>query len=150
MIVRLADPERDALAIMDGARDFVARMEFTDAIPESDEGLIEAVARIVTLDGVEIAVAEHMERIVGGMGMFYTPYIWNPHILSGIELFWWTAIGSPHTTALALLRFVQKRMTERGVRLKEFGVLNSSPEGVTRIYAKMGLRKVQEQWAGVA
>ena len=148
MIVRLADPLNDAGEILNGAKDFVSRMDFIGPMPQDDAGLIAAMTRLYELPGFEIAVAEHDERIVGGIGMIYAPFVWNPGLVTASEMFWWTAPGAPRTAALALLRWVEKRMVEKGARLKEFVKLTSSPAGVTRVYERMGLRKVQESWMG--
>ena len=142
--VRLADVERDALAILDGAKDFIARMDFTEGLPEDDAGLIEAVKALIAA-GMEIAVTEHEGRIVGGIGMLPVPSAWNPKIAVDSERFWWTAPGAPPTTALALLRWAMGR----GPKLKAFVKLTSSPDGVTDVYRRLGLRKIEETWIGI-
>lgn len=146
--IRPADLEADALAIMDGARDFISRMEYRDFLPAQAD-LAAAIGRILTLDQVETLVAEHDGGIVGGIGMLYAPHIWNPGLLVGDELFWWTAPDAPRTTALRLLRAARESARERGALLT-FKKLTSSPDGVDRVYRRMGLRPAETVYMGWA
>jgi hypothetical protein len=149
MIVRLADMERDALAIMDGARDFVSRMDFTGWMPKTDEEFTAALSRMLAHESMEIAVCENEGRIVGGIGMMYLPCDWNPSLLVAVEKFIWCATDAPPHALLLLLRFVGKRMKHRGVAIPEFVELTSSPPGLEMVYRRMGLRPVQTVWMGV-
>lgn len=148
MIVRPADLEKDALAIMDGARDFVARMDYTAFLPETDEDFVASVGFLVTLPGFEILLAEHEGSVVGGIGLLFAPHIWNRKALTMAEQFIWCASDAPKTTFLRLMNAAEARRVEKGARLVEFVNLTSSPEGVGRVYRAMGLRKVQEGWMG--
>lgn len=149
MDLRLADFEKDALAIMDGARDFVARMDYTAFLPETDEGLAEAVAFITSLPGFECWLAEHEGRVVGGIGLLFSPPLWNRRITGMTEMFIWAAEDAPKATLLRIMGQAQRRKEEVGAVYREFVNLTSSPDGMTRIYERMGLRKVQETWIGM-
>lgn len=149
MIVRPADYEKDAAAILSGAKDFISRMDFTDGLPKDDAGLADALTNLIGLPGFELTVAEYREKIVGGIGVLYAPFAWNRAVLSASELFWWTARDAPTTTALRLIRFVHAQAKDKGVGIMEFVSLTSSPEGVSKVYRRMGFRDVQTSWAGV-
>ena len=147
--VRLADPDADFPAILDGARDFVSRMDFTGHLPPDEAGLGAAMSRIFSVVDLDLIVVEEAGRIVGGLGMVYAPYLWNPAILSGEELFFWTARQAPAGAALRLIRFMQRRAAEKGVRVMSFAALTSSPATLGRLYERLGMRKTQTTYTGV-
>lgn len=148
MIVRRADPDADALAIFDGARDFVARMDCRDIVPIDDAALLDALSQIVASANVEIWLAEQDGKVVGGIGLLFSPFLWNRNVETMSELFIWAAKDAPVSAFLRLNRMAQRRKAERGAGLTEFHRLTSSPDGIARVYAGMGLRKVQETWMG--
>ena len=86
MIIRSADLEKDALAIIDGAKDFATRTPINHLL--QGQSYTDAVSRIVTLPDFELTVAEHKGIVVGGLGIFYSHFIWNPDILVAEEHFW--------------------------------------------------------------
>lgn len=145
--IRPADLEADALAIVDGARDFISRMDYREFLP-ADADLAAAVGRILAMDQVETLVAEHEGRIVGGIGVLYAPHIWNPGLMAGEELFWWTARAAPAATALRLLRAARASARKRGAAMVTFKSLTSSPPGVDRVYRRMGLRPAETAYVG--
>lgn len=145
MIVRHADLDSDALAIDDGARDFVRRVAFRRLMPD-DDALTGAVARILTLDGVEILVADDDGTIVGGIGLLFAPYLWNPGVLTADELFWWAAPDAPYRAAHKLFRAAMARIEERGAE-PLFRALTTSPEGVDRMYRRAGLVPIEIVYA---
>jgi len=149
MIVRLADMESDALALFDGARDFISRMDYTEFLPLNEDALLAGISHALTLPGVEIVVAEDDSRIVGGMGTLYAPFIWNPLATAAHEMFMWTNRDAPKTTLLRLLRFVEGRMKHHEADMREFAAMTSSPSGVEKLYKRMGLRKIHTMWAGM-
>lgn len=146
MIIRLANFETDALGIHEGALDFVSRMDYMDFIPED---IADIVARNVTADFVEVSVAEHDGKIVGALGMAYLPFLWNPKLISAEELFFWTAESAPNTTALRLIRFTVNQIKSRGKTLATFRRLFTSPDGLDRVYRKLGLPPVEVTHMGV-
>jgi len=149
MIIRLADMDRDALAIHDATKDFLTRIVPHQVMPDSDEEIMTCVGRIIDLNGVEVVVAENDSGLQGCMGMLYQPFIWNPKMMAASEVFIWTAHNSPSTTFLRMLRFVERRMEELNVRVKDFQSLTSSPKGLDKVYRKMGLMPTQTTWMGV-
>jgi hypothetical protein len=147
MIVRPANLESDHQDIIAGAKDFISRMDYTDFLP-NEEKLIFVINRMLSIPGVEVTVAEHDGRIVGGVGMFYGPHIWNPDIISAEEIFLWAAKDAPRSAAFRLFRTVIKRIKERGGALATFKKLTSSPEGLESVYIRIGLRPTETSFMG--
>lgn len=141
MRIREADLQRDALAIMSGAQDFVSRIEFSELLPQG-EGLVEAVARIVAMDGMEILVAEHNGKVVAGLGIYYTPYMWNQDIIIADELFWWSAPDAPFRAAAGLFHAAMERIESRDA-VPVFRALTTSSKGVERMYRREGLKPME-------
>ncbi len=137
-VIREADFDKDALAIVDGARDFADRVTFTHLFPTGDKEFTAAVGRIVTLPGVEILVADYEGKVVGGIGMLYAQYMWNPSKSVADELFWWAARDAPFRAAWYLIHEVMRRVRERKA-IPMFRALMTSPPGVEQIYRKFGM-----------
>lgn len=147
MIIRPANLESDATSIINGAKDFISRMDYTGFLPKTEEGLVSAIGHILSVQGVEVTVAEHDGRVVGGLGMFYGRHIWNPDIESAEEIFWWASKDAPKSAALRLLRAVVKDVKERGA-LATFKKLTSSPQKLDSVYLRLGLRPVETSFTG--
>lgn len=139
--IRVADMKRDALAVIDGAKDFASRVSFGSLFPKGDK-FVEAVGNIVLMDGVEILVADHDGLVVGGIGIWYAPFMWNPSLLVGTELFWWAQKNAPFRTGRILFDETMKRIDERGA-LPMFRSLDTSPRGVAKLYQRNGLFPVE-------
>lgn len=148
MEVRLADIEEDALAIMAGAKDFVSRIDFAEWLPADEAELAAAVGRILSLEGVEVALAVEDGAVVGGLGIIYAPYLWNPKILMAEELFFWTARDAPGTAALRLLRFVMRRAAQKQVGIVAFKALATSTSRLNKLYRTIGLRQLETTYWG--
>lgn len=146
MIIRLADFDTDALAIVEGAKDFISRVRFQEMMPDDDK-LTAAIGRIVTLPGMEITVAEHDGEIVGGLGMLYAPYLWNPDLLTAEELFWWAAPDAPKTAAMRLFRKVKADISAKGA-VPVFRALETSPPGVAKVYERAGMTPIETIYMG--
>ena len=142
MIIRPADLEKDALAIMDGARNFASRIAVRHLLPSDDGDFVKAVSRIVSLDGMEILLAEHEGRVVGGIGVLYIQFLWNPAILIADELFWWSATDSPFRTGRRLADEAMLRIKERGA-IPMFRSLTTSPPGVEKFYRSIDLFPIE-------
>ena len=140
--IRPADLDTDALAIIEGARDFVERAGLHSVFPKSDQDFIAAVGRIVELPGMQILVAEQDKQIVGGVGVLYAPSLWNPAVLTGEELFWWTAVRAPFRTARCLFEAALKKIDEIGA-MPRFHSLETSPHGVEKLYRRFGLIRTE-------
>jgi len=145
MIIRKADIETDALAIMEGAKDFARRTEFPHLLPDKDEGWYAVLSRITSSPLVEIIVAEHNNTVVGGIGLLYNGWSWNPNIQVGEELFWWVDKTAPFKTAILLIDHAMKEIDEKGA-IPIFKSLASSPAGVEKVYMKHGLKFIENAY----
>lgn len=148
MIARMADVEKDRDHLIAGVRDFVSRMDFTAFMPDSDEGFEDSVLTVLSMDFVETYVVEYNGVIVSGIGIAYVPFLWNMKMIQADELFWWAAPDAPKTAALRVLRFAHDNV-KKLAEIATFKALTSSPDGVARIYKKMGLRPVETNFMGV-
>lgn len=149
MIIRLYDPNRDALQFVEGVKDFISRMDFTECLPKTDEKIIEGLGTILASEQVEVAIAEHEDQVVGILMMAYFPHMWNPDMIQAEEMLWWAAESAPKTAAFRLLKFVKQRAKEKGAHFMTFTQLTSSPEGVGRVYERMGMRKIETTYSGL-
>ena len=131
VIIRPADLNTDALAIVDGARDFARRIRMDLLFPENNDEFISAIGRIMVLEGMEILLAEYEDKIVGGIGILYAPYLWNPARIVGDELFWWTAQDAPFRTGRYLIDEAMKCIDKKGA-IPMFHSLETSPRGVEK------------------
>ena len=145
MIIRDADLQSDALVIMDGARDCVRRhkehlgnLNIGSLFPESDEKLMSALSHLVALPGMEILIAEHEDKVVGGIGTLYSEYLWNPDLLSADQIFWWAAENAPFRTARVLLLEAMKRIDARNA-MPIFRVPNTLPKGIEKLYRRLNM-----------
>ncbi len=137
MIIRPANLDTDALILVEGARDF-AKRKCRDYFPTDDNKFISIAAEIMTLEGLEILLAEHENRPVGGIGVLYAPFMWNPSLTIADALFWWTVDDAPFRTGRYLIDEAMKRIDKKGA----FPVLKSHepvPHGVEKYYSNHGL-----------
>lgn len=145
MIIRKANIEKDALSIIEGAKDFAKRMDMGKLI-SGDEDFTDAVIKIVSSDGVEVFVAEHESKVVGSLGIAYIPYLWNPSIIIAEELFWWSAEDSPMKTGYKLLCKAMEEIEENNA-IPVFTSLVTSHKGVEKMYLKFGLTPIETRFA---
>ena len=146
--IRQIDLNKDVKETVRGMRDFISRMDYNEFVAESDDELIACLQRLINLGCVTVTVAEHEGRLIGGIGMLYAPCLWNSHINTGEELFWWVDRNAPKATALKLLRAAKDQAKTIGCKYVTFKSLTSSPEGVDRVYRKMGMRPVEMSYMG--
>ena len=139
--IRPANFDTDALAIVDGAREFSQQTSLALWFRHGGE-FIEDISKIMVLDNLEISVAEHDGKIVGGIGIVYIPFIWNRSILIGDELFWWTSDNAPFKTGASLFDFAMKRIEEKGAK-PMFRSLDTSPKHIEKFYERRRLKKLE-------
>ena len=144
--------EKDRDQIILGVQDFVDRMDFVEFLPDDRAAFGSYFMSLMAVIDIEVFVVEHEERIVAGLGLFYSPLMWNAKVMHIEELFWWAAPDAPITAAMRVLTFAMRRVKDvphDGKKLVSFKSLTSSPPGVDKLYEKMGLRKVETSYMGV-
>ncbi len=149
MLIRLADPIDDCLGLMDGAKDFVSRMDWATFIPTDFKEFTSAMGKIFMHPNVETVVAEENGKIVAAVGMLYQPHIFNEKLIHAEELFWWADENAPKTAALRVLKYVKERAKDRGTNILTFSKLTSSPDKVEDVYKRMGLHPRETRFSGV-
>ena len=127
-------------------RDFVHRTPCPDLLPTGD-ALTEAIGRVMALPSLEVLLSIEGGETVGGIGILYVPFLWNPDILTAEELFWWTARDAPFRTAHKLFTQAMKQIEEKHA-VPMFRTLQTSPDGVARLYARAGMRPVETLYMG--
>lgn len=148
MIIQVCDPTENAKGIVEAAKDFISRMDYSECFPTDPYDFVDAISNIVLADYVDVISAVHEDRLVGLIGMAYLPHMWNPKMLHAEELFWWTAKDAPKTTAIRLLKFAKTHSIEKGAKIISFRKLTSSPEKVDSVYKRMGLREIETAYSG--
>jgi len=139
----------DIPAIADCGARFVAMTGCADLLPQTEDEIAAAIARLMTVPGVRIWLAEAGE-VLGGLAMIFGPSLWRPSMLHAEELFFWIERSAPAATALRLLRAARAEMRAQGVRTQTFFALRTSPPAIERLYAAMGLRPIQTAYSGFA
>lgn len=138
MNIRPANIEKDALAIVDGAHDFVERAGLHSLFPSDEKEFIAVIGRVISLEGMVILLAEHEGKVVGGISILYAPYLWNPSRIVGDEIFWWTSKDAPLRTGIRLFEEAMKQIDEKKA-IPVFKKLETSPKGVEKLYLRKGL-----------
>lgn len=137
MIIRQANLDTDALVLVEGARNFAMR-KCKDYFPTDDNEFISIAAGIMNIEGLEILLVEHENKPVGGIGIRYAPFMWNPSITIADGLFWWTAADAPFRTGRYLIDEAMKRIDEKKA-LPILKSLEPVPNGVEKYYNHHGL-----------
>lgn len=148
MIIRVSDPIEDSLGLIEGAQDFVRRMDWAPYFPKDEEEFVAAMSVIFTAEYVETVVAEHEGKIVAGLGMIYLPHIFNPKVIHAEEVFWWASEKAPKTAGLRLLKYVKNRAKEKGASVLTFSKLTSTPDKVDKVYKRLGLEPREIRYSG--
>lgn len=146
--IREADLEADALAILEAARNSMSRINGPKFFPEDDASLVEALGRVLSLEGLHALVAEVDGEVVGGIGIHYAPYLWNPGVLAAEQVCWWAHEGAPNATALLLIRAAFREMRRRGAGMVTLRTLPNSSRSLDKLYRRMGLAPYEMSYRG--
>lgn len=122
-------------------RDFVRRTPCPELYPAGD-ALTEAVGRIMALPGLEVLLAVHDGEVIGGTGVLYTPFLWNPEILVGEGLFLWAARDAPFRTGHALFTESLRRCEQKQA-IPFIHVMSTTGRGMARLCERHGCELVE-------
>ena len=145
MIVRIAHSVNDLDAILHGARAFAA---FVNVPYLMGDNLEASIAAVVNNPDVRVLLAVKDGEVVGGMGLYFAPYMWDHKKVVCNELFWWCYPHAPKLAALILLKRARTLARDYGANLVSFTAMRNSPDGVGRVYERMGLKAVQTHYMG--
>lgn len=145
--VRVADKAEDLSDIIQGAMSFAAESGLAEYLPKSYVEFVEGISAILFLPDVTVFLAYEGDRCVGGIGLIYSRFLWNLKLRTAEELFWWTSPDAPPTAAMRLLNAAFQDAVGKA-DIRTFASLTTSPDKVARVYAKKGLRPVQQQYIG--
>lgn len=148
MIIRNLDLTDDEDMFVSGIKDFVSRMGELSSLPASHNTLVLSIQQLIDLGVLEVLVAEYEKKLIGGIGMLYSSYIWNKGILIAEEQFFWTSTDAPITTALRLIQGARVRAKEYGCSYWFLKSLISSPDKLENTYKTMGLSLVETTYMG--
>ncbi len=149
VVVRPADKEFDFPAIVDGARDFVARIGKPFLYPADPDEFEAALRRIINLDLVEVHLARQGQRVVGGLGLLIAPFAWNPERLLAEEIFFWCAGDAPPVAALRLLRTGFASAKARGASHFMMHAMSTSPAKFHSVLERLGFEPLQSSYIKV-
>jgi len=152
MKIRHADLERDGDDIVAGAWDFVRRAGNPYWIPRSRDTFERHLLQLFKNPALDIIVAEHDGRIVAGIGICHVPFLWNPDLDAVEELFWWASANAPPHAAIAVLRHAIEKARETAAPREVLFTMRSmetSPNDVGRVYARLGLTHTEITHMGV-
>lgn len=147
LTIREADKADDLPAIMQGAMKFASESGLMEFMPKSYADFVQAVSNIVFHPNVTIFLAFEGDRCVGGIGVVYGQFLWNPALRTAEEIFWWVSPDAPVTAAMRLLKAATKDAVGKA-DVRTFADLSTSPAKVGALYEKMGLRPVQRTYLG--
>jgi len=134
----------DAGVIMRGARE-LADFSKIPLFPEGEKEFLHTISQIVTNDNVTTLLAENDGEVIGAIGIAFIPYIWNPSVIIGEELFWWTFENAPMKAGKMLFDEAIRRIDARN-GIPYFKSLQHSPKGMDRLYKREGFILAEKGW----
>lgn len=143
MIIREFDVDRDALAILEAAKDFATRTPVPHMFPDSDDGWITILSQITKV--IDMWVAEHNGEVVGAIGIAYLPWIWNRDYTIGEEQFWWTAESAPYKTAILLIQHALAEIDSHNA-IPMFKSMSTSPDGIKKVYNRNNMVEIERMY----
>lgn len=128
--------------IIKGAREFSERAAPWMRISKDEATLARIVTYIGSLNGIEILLAEHDGRVVGGAAVLYIPYVWNPLTTVAEKLFWFAFRDAPASTGPLLLEEVMQRVHKQDA-IPMFRAPITNRSGIPAAYRRYGLAPVE-------
>lgn len=152
MKIRAANFETDWEGILAGAWDFIQRMGDPDWVPTSRNRFETHLLQLFRNPAFEIYIADDKDEIVAGIGIVRVPFMWNPDYTAVEELFWWASPDAPPQAAISVLRHaIEAARADAAPRevLLTMKRLDTSPDGVGRLYDRLGLKHREVSHTGV-
>jgi len=148
--VREANPavQEDLEDIYAGAMQFAVESQLQEYLPKTDDELRSAIKAVVELSEVTVFLAYDGGRFVGAVGLNRSILPWNPSLVVQEELFFWIEPEADRKAALLLIRAAERLAKNTGVQARVWSALSTSPEKISRVYQKMGMRPMHISYIG--
>jgi len=89
-------------------------------------------------------VAEDEGYLVGMVGLFVAPFMFNNDLLGAYEVVWWVDPGAQGAgVGQALLAAIEPACREKGCRAIQMVALASSPPQASAVYEKLGYARTE-------
>jgi GNAT superfamily N-acetyltransferase len=137
--------EADIPGIVAMAEKFYATTSFAAWAP-FNSNTIENLASALTRDHV-VLVAESDDKLVGMVGLFVAPFIFNRDVNAACEVVWWVEPNAQgHGIGKALLAAIEPACRTRGCKSIQMIHLASSPPQAAAIYERAGFRHTETSY----
>jgi hypothetical protein len=147
--VRLADKIEDMPAIVAIVLEFIDQAGLGKYMPDDLPARVAAIETVINYPVVDVLLSlDDSGAVIGGLGINYSPLLWNMSMTVGEELFLWVAPFAPATAAMRLMKAGQAQMRERGVRTQVWSALPDSPPKIGKVYERMGCALSQLTYIG--
>lgn len=84
-------------------------------------------------------VAEDGEELVGMVGVFIAPFLFNAHVRFGVEVVWWVAPEARGShVAVSLLNAIEQPLRDAGCDRIQMVHMPNSPPQAAALYERMG------------
>ncbi|KOQ78881.1 hypothetical protein ABW45_04760 [Stenotrophomonas maltophilia] len=84
-------------------------------------------------------VAEEGEELVGMVGIFIAPFLFNVHVRFGVEVVWWVAPEARGShVAVSLLNAIEQPLRDAGCDRIQMVHMPNSPPQAAALYERMG------------
>lgn len=142
MIVRRARLE-DIPAIVAMSAKFYPSTSYASACA-MDADTVADLTRMLIDSGVMLVAESSDGAVVGMVGLYVGPFVFNRHVRSAHEVVWWvepTAQGAG--VGRALLDAVEPACIESGASIIQMLHLENSPPQAAALYERMGYRRTE-------
>jgi GNAT superfamily N-acetyltransferase len=127
----------DVPAIVEMSAKFYTTTDYSKFAPMGAETVADLAATLV--DTGVMLVAESDGDVVGMVGLFVAPYMFNRDFVVAHEVVWWVEPGAQGAgVGRALLNAVEPACRELGVSAIQMVHLSTSPPQAAELYRRMG------------
>lgn len=138
----------DVPGIVDMARQFYATTSYCDWAPFNPE-TVSALATGLLNEHVML-VAEHDDALVGMVGLFVVPFMFNADMTAAYEVVWWVNEEARATGAgKALLGAIEPACQAKGCDAIQMVHLRNSPPQAAMIYERAGFVHTESSYTKI-
>lgn len=138
MVVRPAT-EADIPALVAMSRAFYATTSYSGFAPMADDAVVELARAMIATGTMLVATVDG--RVVGMVGLFIAPFMFNHAVRTAHEVVWWVDPDARKSGAgHALLAAVEQACRAAGAVAIQMVHLSNSPPQAAALYERMGYR----------